>query len=209
MHITLIGMARVGKTTWADRLVADAGFIKIDCDERIVKRLGLLLDASANNEQFLAIMAAWMGHPYAPQYPENSRQFIQCESTVMEEALEELRGPLKSKHVVLDATGSVIYTKSSILQSLKDSTNITYLQASLEHQAILFQSYIKNPSPVIWGDNAYAPKEGETEMDALKRCYPELLASRAKRYEQIADVIIPFDRHRTVTDIRLLVPEFR
>ncbi len=33
-------------------------------------------------------------------------------------------------------------------------------------------------------------------MDAVKRCYPDLLASRAKQYRKMAHVILPYEQHK-------------
>jgi|TARA_B100002003_G_scaffold221054_1_gene223796 hypothetical protein len=48
-------------------------------------------------------------------------------------------------------------------------------------------------------------KQGESGPDALKRCYPELVASRAVLYKQFGDVTIPYAVHKNASDARSLM----
>lgn len=203
MNIALIGMSNIGKTWWADQLVATAAFKKIDCDALIAARLGDVIP----NYRGIGDVASWMGQPYAPQYPKTSQQFIECEEMEMRDVLDELEDARDGMQRVIDTTGSVIYTRPDITERLRASTRVIYLEASPEHREKLFKSYIAEPKPVIWGDGVFTQKDGENEMEALKRCYPELLASRAKRYEKMAHVRIPFERHRDPhADNQYLIP---
>lgn len=197
MHITLVGMSNIGKTYWADRLVAEAGFEKIDCDALIEERLGGIL--TRLGYQGIRDVAKWMGQPYAPQYPETSRQFIECEQAVMQTIIDRLSAAQDGKPIVVDATGSVIYAGASILEPIKTLTRVIYLEASPAHRAELFERYIKEPKPVVWGDNAFVQRPGESEQAALARCYPGLLESRGKRYAAMAQAVIPFARHKAAT----------
>lgn len=49
-----------------------------------------------------------------------------------------------------------------------------------------------DPKPVVWGQS-FNKKEGESDHDALVRCYPELLEFRARRYANLADITLPYD----------------
>jgi shikimate kinase len=194
MHITLIGMSNIGKTHWSNLLAAESGFRKIDCDLLIERKLGpelIKLGYSGIRD-----VAKWMGQPFEPQYSETARKSIECERAVMEEVIEELRRTPAEKPLVIDPSGSVIYVGDDIAEQLRDLTRVIYLEASDEHRERLFQSYIEEPKPVVWGDNSFLPEKGERPEEALERCYPKLLESRAHRYEKMAHVTIPFDQHK-------------
>lgn len=194
MHITLIGMSNIGKSHWSKKLAEEVGFRCISCDELIEKRLGPEL--SELGYQGIHDVARWMGQPYEDRYPAASQRYVEVERAVMLDAIDALRkaDPHEPPYV-LDTTGSVIYAGEDIVHELKSLTQVVYIAASPQHVSQLFADYLAMPKPVIWGD-AYVCARGETQEDALERCYPQLLSSRARHYERMADVIIPSDRHR-------------
>jgi shikimate kinase len=187
-------MSNIGKSHWAKRLAAEAGFEWVDCDLMVEQRLTAQL--AEFNYKGIEGVAEWMGHPFDPQYPETSRIYIDCEKTVMQEVIDKLRkAPRDSKPLVVDTTGSVIYTGDEIAEQLGKLSRIVYLEASREHVAELFSRYMIYPKPLIW-DNIHAPRPGESPQQAMMRAYPLLLDSRAKRYAGMAHVTIPFEQHR-------------
>lgn len=194
MHITLVGMSNIGKSHWANRLAEDAGFRRLDCDGLIEKRLGPEL--SELGYQGIHDVARWMGQPYEARYPAASQRYVEVERSVMQDVIATLRkaDPRETPYVI-DTTGSVIYSGEDIAHELKALTQVVYFAASPQHISQLFADYLAKPKPVIWGD-CYSCARGETEEDALERCYPQLLSSRARLYERMADVIVPHDRHR-------------
>jgi shikimate kinase len=137
-----------------------------------------------------------MGQPFDPQYPETSRAFIDHEKTVMQEVLRRLRFSPRDKRLVIDATGSVIYTGDDIITPLRSLTRVVFLEASRAHVNEMLARYVSDPKPLVWGDNAFAARAGEEPEEALKRCYPDLLESRARRYAQMAHMTVPFEKHR-------------
>lgn len=193
MHITLIGMSNIGKSHWSQQMAHQLGFERIDCDTLVEQKLEPQL--AKLGFKGLQDVARWMGQPYAPQYPKTSTTYLGCEQDVMREAIEKLRKAPSGKRIVVDTTGSVIYTGQAIIDALKSLTQVIYLEASPQHIELLFQKYIAEPKPVIWADN-YQPQSGETTEAALKRCYPALLQSRARLYGKMAHVKIPYDRHK-------------
>ncbi len=193
MHITLIGMSNIGKTHWAKRLVAESGFTRVDCDQIIEDRLGPEL--TKLGYAGIRDVAKWMGQPYAPQYPETSRKFSEWEQITTQEIIEQIRNAPKDKKLVIDTCGSIIYLQPAMLGELRELTRVVYLEASPDHVTQLFERFIAEPKPIIWGD-IYAPNPGEGQDDALKRCYPLLLQARDKRYRQMAHVSVPFAAHR-------------
>lgn len=195
MHITLIGMSNIGKSHWSQQLASAHGFERIDCDDLVEKELGPQL--TKLGFKGLRDVARWMGQPYDERYAETSKTYIACEQAVMQKVLEKLRTAPTGKRFVIDTTGSVIHTGQAIIEELKSLTQVIYLEASPEHVEYLFQQYIAEPKPVIWADN-YQPQNNETSEAALKRCYPALLESRARLYEKMAHIKIPYDRHKDV-----------
>ena len=191
MRVSLIGMSNIGKSFWAQRVAAETGCARVDCDTLIEKRLAPEL--ATGGYSGLQGMAKWMGFPFDPSYAHNSCRYIQHEQDVMRETFDSLRLNAPPR-IVVDTTGSVIYVGDDLLSELRATTRVIYLEASEDHIKTLFRRYTSHPKPVIWHD-CYRPETQETPRQTLKRCYPELLRDRAQRYRNIAHVIIPFEKH--------------
>ena len=189
--ITLVGMSNVGKTYWSKKLVADAGFTHICCDDIIESELGdELLDLGYSGG--IADMAKWLGQPYDPQFAANQSRYLQLEIDTMHTIIAELEtGTLKGK-VVIDTTGSVVHTNHRIRQKLRDLTTVVYLEATPEMREDMFKLYIAEPKPVVWGD-IFQVAPGEDNQKALARCYPKLLEYRSRLYAEMADITLPRD----------------
>lgn len=193
MIITLVGMSNIGKSHLAARLVAEAGFQRIGCDDLVEAAIGdelRQLGYSGIND-----VGRWMGQPYEPNYPLKSSKFIECEREVMLKILSQINTLNVEHPIVIDTTGSVIYVGDDVIERLKRLTKIVYLEASETHREQLFKLYLEEPKPVIWG-NSYSKLPYESEHDSLARCYPELLAYRASKFEAIADLTISYESHR-------------
>ena len=122
-------MSNIGKSHWAKRLAAESGFEWVDCDLMVEQRLTAQL--AEFNYKGIEGVAEWMGHPFDPQYPETSRIYIDCEKAVMLEVIDKLcTTPPDSKPLVVDTTGSVIYTGADIAEQLGKLSRIVYLEAS-------------------------------------------------------------------------------
>lgn len=185
LRISVIGMSNVGKTRRAKSLVADPSldFTWICCDDLVEAKLKPFLEGKG----FRGVngVAEWMGQPYEARYPETQALFLKFE----EEAMAGIDYSLP-RNLLIDTTGSIIYLPEQELQRLKDETLVVYLEATDEVKKLLFERYISNPKPVVWGES-FSRRQGESELDALKRCYPDLLEYRASRYSQLADITIP------------------
>lgn len=182
--VVLIGMSNVGKSTLAPKL-EDLGFTRICCDDEIEKRLGpqlLELGYKGIND-----VAKWMGFPFDERYPVNSATYLRHEVDVMTKVIERL---FVGERLVVDTTGSVIYTGESILRIIRMLSTVILLDATEGLQDELYRKYMVEPKPVLWGDDAYAPLVGEHPMVALGRCYPNLLKTRNVRYRKLAHVAI-------------------
>jgi hypothetical protein len=193
VHIALIGMSNIGKTYWSQKLAAQYGYTRIDCDDLVEARLGAELTRIGYHG--IHDVARWMGQPYEPRYKETSVKYLDCEKQVMEEGLQRLRQTSTTTPLVVDTTGSVIYTGDGICAELKKLARVVYFEASPEHTAKMLELYRSEPKPVIWGD-AFAQNEGETVEQAIGRCFAGLLMFRAARYRRMADIIIPYDQHK-------------
>ena len=185
LRLSLVVMSNAGKTRRAKSLVADPSlnFLWVCIDDLIEAKLKPYLEGKG----FKGVngVSAWMGQPYEARYAETQRLFLKFE----EEAMAEIDYSLP-KNIIVDTTGSVIYLSLSALQRLRDSTLMVYLEATEDIRKLLFERYTSNPKPVVWG-GSFSRNNGETEMEALKRCYPQLLEYRAARYKLLADITIP------------------
>ena len=179
--LALIGMSGAGKTFWTKKLAA-SGFPAISCDERIEQRLASRLAAGG----FSGIngVAAWMGWPDSPTYTEREAQYLEEEIHTLDEVLADLeRQPDKS--LILDTTGSVIYTGNNLLLRLRRQMTVVHLAVSPEEQQLLIERYLNDPKPVLWR-GAFQPKKGETPHQTIARCYPLLISARRQSYEALA-----------------------
>jgi shikimate kinase len=186
IKLSFIGMSGAGKSHWAQKL-AGAGFRVISIDDRIEEKLALELDAGGYSA--IGGVAAWMGWPDQAAYREREKKYLEHEITSMDEALDEIRDSGETG-VILDTTGSVVYTGEKICRRMQGLTTVVYLEASPAEEEQLIALYLSNPKPVLWEDH-FSQRPGESARDAVARCYPQLIAHRKKLYERYA--------HRTVS----------
>jgi shikimate kinase len=130
-----------------------------------------------------------MGWPDSPTYAEREKKYLEYEIESMHEALDEIERS-SQEGTVLDTTGSVIYTGEEICRRMQKLTTVVYLEASPEEENILIALYLSNPKPVLWGDQ-FVPRAGEATLDAIARCYPQLIAHRKQMYQRYAQRIVP------------------
>jgi len=191
LRIALVGMSGAGKTFWSKRL-AEAGVPAISCDDRIEQKLAPRLATGG----FAGIngVAAWMGWPDSPTYTEREADYLKEEIATLDEVLSELeKDTLKS--LVLDTTGSVIYTGNHLLMRLRKLMKVVYLAASDAEQHLLIERYLSEPKPVLWR-GAFAAKPGETPRETVARCYPHLIAARRQSYAALAHATVPVSELR-------------
>lgn len=186
--ISLIGMSGSGKSHWSSRLQG-RGFERFCCDDMIEERLGNELKVLGYAG--IRDVARWMGQPYDSQYDQTSKRYLDFEGEVVGEVLERV-GRSKARRVVIDTTGSVIYLAEDILQELSARTRVVYLETPDSVKEQMYQLYLADPKPVIWGDS-FSREGGETNRQALARCYPLLLAYRTARYARLAHITLDYD----------------
>ena len=174
-------MSGAGKTHWTKRLQA-RGRAGISCDDLIEDRLRPRL--AAGGYAGVHGVAAWMGWPDSPAYAERESEYLAAEIASLDEILTKLeRDP--GLEMVLDTTGSVIYTGNNLLIRLRRQMRIVYLAASVEEQQLLIQRYLTDPKPVLWR-GAFQARGGETPRETVARCYPALIGARRQSYEALA-----------------------
>jgi hypothetical protein len=181
LRIALIGMSGGGKTFWS-RCIAAAGTPAVSCDDRIEEKLAPRL-ATGGFEGINGV-AAWMGWPDSATYAEREAQYLSQEIATLDEILNDLAGHPRQE-LVLDTTGSVIYTGNHLLHRLRKLMTVVYLSASDAEQQLLIERYLGDPKPVLWR-GAFVPKQGETPRDTVARCYPHLIAARRQGYAALA-----------------------
>lgn len=191
-RITLIGMAGIGKSTWAGRL-RTSGYQWIDCDRLIAESLSIRFPAG---EDLIKALGEWMGLPWEEEYGERAGLYQVQERAVMARVIDSLGGSAPGAgRVVIDTAGSVIYTGMEILEKLASKTLMVHLETPSDVRNKMLEDYIKRPGPVIW-DGLFERKAGEPVHAALARCYPRLLEERERRYREVAHVTIPHSIHR-------------
>jgi shikimate kinase len=189
MRLSLIGMAGSGKSYWSRKL-SSQGFTRFCCDDMIADKLALELKRPDGKTMSVS---EWMGFPYELYYPERESRYLAYEIEVMSEILEYLEHPnnIGEQNIVIDTTGSVIYTGHEILIDLKRLSTVVHLETPPEVQRQLLKEYISKPHPMLW-QNTFNKKPHESKKQALIRCYPRLFSSRQQLYERYAKVTLDY-----------------
>jgi shikimate kinase len=192
MRFSLVGMSGSGKSFWSEKL-SRRGFRRICCDDLIAARLAAELGAEGGS---IAAVGRWMGFPFERQYKEREASYLASEVEVMAQILEDSskRAGNFDEDIVIDTTGSVIYTGKETLLKLRQDTTVVHLATPLEIQKMMLRTYMKNPRPVLWRE-VFSKRPGETNEQALERCYPRLLTSRERQYQELAHVAISYYQH--------------
>ena len=194
LRLALIGMSGAGKTFWSKRL-AQTGRPAVCCDDRIEQRLRRRLDSGG----YAGIkgVASWMGWPNSPTYAQREAEYLAEEIGALDEVLTELEKD-RSRELILDTTGSVIYAGNNLLLRLRRQMTVVYLAATPEEQQLLIGRYLSDPKPVLWR-GAFQAKKGETPRETVARCYPILIGARRQSYEALAHCTISLAELRDET----------
>ena len=186
LRLALIGMSGTGKTFWSKRL-AQAGYPTFCCDDHIEQRLRDRLDAGGHAG--INGVASWMGWPDSPTYGQREAEYLAAEISTLDAVLTALERD-HQRPLILDTTGSVIYTGNHLLFRLRRQMTVVYLAASAEEQQLLIERYLGDPKPVLWR-GAFQPKKGEGPRETVARCYPMLITARRQSYEALAHCSVP------------------
>ena len=170
---------------------AEHGFKCFCCDHLIAAKLAPELKRPDGTTMELG---EWMGFPYEPQYKECESKYLSCEMEVLTEILQYFEEHDNSfEDLVIDTTGSVIYTGDQILRNLRRYTTVVRLATPPEIQERMLKAYLTNQRPVLWR-GMFSKEPNETNDEALARCFPRLLSTRERLYERYADVSIDYYR---------------
>jgi hypothetical protein len=187
--ISLIGMSGSGKSYWSERL-SRLGFRRFCLDALITRRLSSRL---AREDGTSLTLGEWMGFPFQEGYEEREELYLACEKQLMTEILDWIdeNGSEPDRNVVVDTTGSVIYTGDDILNRLSALTTIIYFAVPAVIREAMLRQYQIDPRPVLWR-GFFSVEPGEIVERALFRSYHALLDSREALYRQFADVEIDY-----------------
>lgn len=186
--LSIIGMSNIGKSYWARRL-SGVGFEYINCEGIIETKLREKSFEIKNHGP--AGLAEWMGYPHEERFSKTQAEYLNTEKEVMLEIIDDLEREV-SGNIAIDTTGSFIYTGEEAYKGIREKSLIIYIKEPEGRKKKMFEKFIDSPKAVIWGDT-YSKREDESEMEALARCYPDLLDYRSKVYEKYADISIPFE----------------
>lgn len=175
LQIAFMGMSNIGKTFRAKQFQKEKGFRAACIDEAIADILGFEDEAH---------LAYWLGQPYTEDFTEKQEHYLKLEGDMTRRSVKEAEG-----NFVLDTTGSIIYLPTKTQEHVKKNFLIINLESTPAMVEMMAKDFFENPKPVIWGEK-FEQKKGEEEQDALRRCYPELLAHRLEKYKVLADITI-------------------
>lgn len=184
--ISLVGMSNTGKTHWSKKL-QNIGFKHICVDDIIEAKLEPVL----REYGFKGIedMAKWLDQPYSKDFDKRQQQYLDLEKETMLEIMEEISN--SNENIVIDTTGSVAHTGGEILKKLRENTFVIYIESPLEMEDELFRNFIQHPKPIVWED-IYQQAPRESNSEALKKSYKNLLSYRTKSYKEQAAITIPY-----------------
>ena len=182
--LALIGMSGVGKSH-AAKALADAGWLRLDCDGLIAERLGELVTIAPEEEPVHAV-GRWMGMPWTPGYAEREGQYLSLEEVVTAACLDQALA--QDGPVVIDTTGSVVHLPASLQARLQDTCDVVYLRAPDAWQDQMVARFLAEPKPVVW-EGCFEAGDSDP-LGALPTCYRQLLRMRDARYEQLAHRVL-------------------
>ncbi|MEC9093326.1 MAG: hypothetical protein VX438_11505, partial [Planctomycetota bacterium] len=166
------------------------GFKSFEVDQAINQSLEI---------QSMEQAARWMGYPFEAGYPANRARYLELEEIHTRVDVPPLG------NFVLDTTGSIVYGSEELRRWIGETFLVVGMKVSPTLAEILIRDYFAQPKTVIWGDE-FSVAADETGIEAIKRCFPVLMANRTKVYSEMADLEIDaeFVRNSTLTDTNLL-----
>ncbi len=193
MRLSLIAMSGSGKSYWANQL-AGIGFKCFSCDEMIASKLN---DELIQPDGSVMPMGKWMGLPYQHSYLERESKYLANEKRVLKEIFKIIESNYSDPQnkIVIDTTGSVIYTGKEILNKLRKYTTVVHLETPRQIRDQMYRAYLSRPRPVLWRGK-FSKKAHEKNKEALARCYPKLVTYRERLYKHYAHITIDYERYR-------------
>ncbi len=176
-RLAFVGMSNAGKSYRSRTLRDEADFLWYQVDAEIQKKMGF---------KDMAEISKWLGYPGTKGYGEREREYLEIEGAFTKHASMQTNG----KNLVFDTTGSVVHLSQDVLDILKENCLVVNLEVGEDSVEKMIETFFKEPKSVAW-TKYFNMKKGESEKDALRRCYPLLLRERLKAYRSLSNVNIP------------------
>mgnify|MGYP001563216125 CR=1 FL=1 len=197
-NIVIMGMSGSGKTYWSKLLAQRYGYPHIEFDDLIGKSPELAdLIGGFPGKDAAEKLGNYFGMPWTNGFDAKEATLLGLERKFMSEAQ-----PTGS---ILDLTGSCIYHPTE-MEAIRATGLVIYLETSLEKQKEMLEIFLAHPKPVCW-KGVFERKNNETNENVLSRCYPLLLAHRAKLYQRFADVTLAYAVHKNLKSAEGFVQE--
>ena len=141
--LVLVGMSNVGKSVLAKKL-KELGYILVCVDDEIEKYLAPY--RTSQGYTGTEGVSLWMGQPYDERYATNSALYLRFERKVMWSVIWRI---MSGEMLVVDTTGSVIYTGWLILLMLRLLSTVVLLNAPVSMLEELRENYFLNTKPPL------------------------------------------------------------
>jgi len=199
-NLIIFGMSGSGKTHWSKLLAQRYGYTHIEFDELIGASAELAnLIRNISGRDTAEKMGNYFGMPWSEGHQAKELAYLSVERAIMSKSL--------AAGSILDLTGSCVYHPEE-MKAIRNSGLAVYLETSLEKQKEMLGIFLAHPKPVCW-NGIFQKKSGETNGQALSRCYPLLLAYRAKLYPRFADVVLQHSVHKNLKSADDFVQEVK
>lgn len=176
-RLAFVGMSNAGKSYRSRVLQNELDFFWYEVDAHIQDELSI---------ENMDDISAWLGYPTVETYKERAQMYLDAEERCT--YLKDL--DTGGKNLVFDTTGSVIYLSGEAKGWLRDQCLVVNIDVGEDAVTEMTRRYFEEPKPFIWGDN-FTRTEGESDDEALHRCYPEMLYNRLKAYKEMSHLTIP------------------
>ena len=179
LRLVFVGMSNTGKSRRAKELLRTLGFFMYSVDEYIAKELGM---------HNVGEVGEWLGHPDSDGYVKREKEYLRLEDKYTR--LESIEAIIpKEKNLVFDTTGSVAHLPQETRDWLSDNCLVIYLTLEESDMEKIINLFFRVMKPLIWGEY-FQFCNGETRDNALRTCYPNLLAFRTEKYADMANISI-------------------
>ena len=182
LRIAVIGMSNTGKSYRSRQLYEAHEFERHCVDDLVGTSLGFDGESA---------LVHWLGQPNSHGFSDRQKQYLQKEKELT------IGCPLSSKkNIILDTTGSVIYLDEEVQKFLHENFLVIQFDASSSMVEVMMEDFFVHPKALIWGESFSQQKE-ESDVEALRRCYPLLLKDRIEKYRQLGEVFLPAEISRS------------
>ena len=199
-NLIIFGMSGSGKTHWSKLLAQEYSYPHLELDELIAASAELAdLIKGISGKDASERMGNYFGMPWSEGFQKKEEAYLGIERRIMSKIW-----PTGS---ILDLTGSCIYHPDE-MEAIRDTGLVICLETSPEKQREMLDIFIHHPKPVCWR-GMFEMGKNEASDKALKRCYPLLLAQRAKLYARFADVSLPYSVHKNIQNAEEFAQEVK